>query len=219
MAIGGAAWAIFSAYGSISYESITAASESFKARFISELTVAMVEVAQVEMTSALQKELVMIVDTYVNVSIGLLGAAAIITSYFANSIQLGIFKKLEMSSHLSPKSTTVTVSLSAAAIFIIAHLLSQATSASGGASLVATVGTNICLILFPALLHTSVGGIRYFLMRFGFLGIIVLIALIIAIFSMFSQILTLLSLFGAFVIIIKSVDAWAKEHYGKGENK
>jgi hypothetical protein len=37
--------------------------------------------------------------------------------------------------------------------------------------------------------------------------------------TMFLQIPTLLALVGAFSIIIQSIDAWAKEHYGKGENK
>ena len=167
----------------------------------------------------------MVIDTYVNFSIGIIGAMSLISAYIAHSFQLNVFKSFGMDGYLTERATKLTVSTYAAVIFVVSHVLSYATDSFGNISLLAIVCGNLSIILLPSLLIISFKTVKYLPQRFGFLGIIILIAVIFMIFTMFShstmflQIPTLLALVGAFSIIIQSIDVWAKEHYGKGENK
>ena len=212
-------WAIFSAYGQFNREVIDTVIDVIKADAIALTEQMLVSSGQIELTEAFKRELATAVDLYVNMSAGSLIAVTLVASYISHSIHCNLFKSFAMDKYLTEKSTTLTVSVSAAIVFIVSYILSFTTDSHGNISLTAIVGGNLAVILAPVLFITGLSAIKSLPKKFGLFGFIIMIALFILIFSMFSQLPIILALIGAFSIIFINVDSWAKEHYGKGENK
>lgn len=212
-------WDIFSTYGQFNREIIDAVADGIKADTITLMEQMLSYSGQVELTETFKRELTTAIDLYINMSAGSLIALALVASYVSHSVHCNIFKSFGMDRYLTEKSTTLTVSVSAAIVFIVAYILSFSTDSHGNVSLTAIVGGNLSIILAPVLFITGFSAIKSLPKRFGLFGIIIMIVLLILIFAMFSQLPIILALTGAFSIIFKNVDSWAKEHYGKGENK
>ena len=212
-------WDIFSTYGQFNREIIDTVADGIKADTITLMEQMLSYSGQVELTETFKRELTTAIDLYINMSAGSLIALALVASYVSHSVHCNIFKSFGMDRYLTEKSTTLTVSVSAAIVFIVAYILSFSTDSHGNISLTAIVGGNLSIILAPVLFITGFSAIKSLPKRFGLFGLIIMIVLLILIFAMFSQLPIILALTGAFSIIFKNVDSWAKEHYGKGENK
>lgn len=210
---------VISTYGQLDRETVTLIADGIKANMISFTEQMYAYFGQAEITEAFKRELAAAVDSYINMSAGSLIALALTASYAAHSLQCNIFSSFALDRFLTEKSLVLTVSVEAAIIFIVAHIASFATDSFGNTSLLAVVGGNLSLILFPAFLVTGFEAIKALPKKLGLLGIIILILLLILIFTMFSQFPIILALLGSFFVIFQNVDSWAKEHYGKGENK
>ena len=117
---------------------------------------------------------------------------------------------------------TLTESVASALIYIVAHVLTYTTNASGGTSVAAVVGANLCYILMPLLALKGYEALKVLIEKFYLLGLIASAAIAIAIFALSSftssSVLILLALTGAFYVIIAEVEQWAKDHFEKGES-
>lgn len=205
-------------YGSIDLKSLSLAADSFIDAFMYYVKLAMVEVYELEITSAIHTELLGIAESFVNLSPGLVIACGLTLAYFSHNVRKNLFYSYGLDEYLSPEATLLTVSVPAAVIFLIAYLLSFATSAEGGLSLVAIVGNNVAIMLIPCLILKGFTALKAIPLRLGFLGLLISGGIIIFILSSPSA-PSLLALVGAFFVLIVSIDRWAKDHFGKGENQ
>lgn len=205
-------------YGSIDLKSLSLAADSFIDAFMYYVKLAMVKVYELEITPAIHTELLGIAESFVNLSPGLVIACGLTLAYFSHNARKNLFYSYGLDEYLSPEATLLTVSVPAAVIFLIAYLLSFATSAEGGLSLVAIVGNNVAIMLIPCLILKGFTALKAIPLRLGFLGLLISGGIIIFILSSPSA-PSLLALVGAFFVLIVSIDRWAKDHFGKGENQ
>lgn len=210
-------WRMHSLFGEISAVSLSKAMDSFVNYFVYYVKAAMIEVYETEVTETVLREITATAESCVNLAIGYVTAAALIAAYFCHSTQKKIFTAYGIDIYLKPEMTRITVSVPAALIFVIAYVLSFATSAAGEISLAAVIGNNLCLMLMPCLLLKGLEAFRALLLRLGFFGLLIVAGLIAFMVSAFNSLPMLLALIGAFFVIIVSVDIWAKGFYGKGE--
>ncbi len=145
---------------------------------------------------------------------------AIAIGFFAQKVELSLFKTYEKDELLPMAEDPIIVSCTSALLFLAAHLLSFTTSASNTTSFVGIVSLNISLILFPALISIGFRALLRLPRKLGFLALIIWIAIIIIANSLSASFLTILALIGAFYIIFVHTDSWAKDHYAKkGEDQ
>lgn len=211
--------ALISTYGQLNRGTVDLIAEGITATMISSMEEMTEYLGQVEITETFKKDIAVAVDSYINMSVGTLIALALTASYAAHALQCNLFYSFGLDKFLDKKRTALSVSVEAAIIFIVAHVLSFATDSFGNTSLWAVVGGNLSLILFPVFLLTGLETIKALPKKLGLVGLVIMILIIILIFAMFSQFPIILALVGSFFVIFKNVDLWAKEHYGKGENK
>ena len=210
---------IYNACGSITLETINASVENFRAYLIDNCINAFNLLDQIEFTEHIRLEIVALVNYYVNLSVGIVGAIALVVSYAAHNVQCNVFRSASLNRYLTERETKLSVSATAAIIFVAAHVLSFATSPSGNMSLAATVAQNLCLLLIPGLLVAGFSAVKALFKKIGpFLGILLTI-FVISMFSSSVSLPTLIALVGAFFVIFRSIDSWANVHYGKGEHK
>jgi hypothetical protein len=112
----------------------------------------------------------------------------------------------------------LTASLVTSLVFIGAYLISFTTSASGKVAFAAVVANNIAVMLTPCLFIIGIRSIKLMPFKLGLIGLLASIAVIIIMFLPSSSALTVLALTGALFTVVENIDAWAKEHYSKGES-
>lgn len=216
--IGGVAIWVYVAYGELTLSSLSAASEYFKGGFVYYSELGMQTLYQAEITPIIKKELYASANTLVNVSIGLAGACFIVTSFLSHGIHLGISSTYGNKNE-ELKNSKITVSVEAALIFVTAYILSFSTNASNMMSLPATAALNICIILIPCLAYLGFDTLSLLPKKLGLLGLILWGGVIMMIVASSSSFLFVFALIGSAYVIIRNVDAWAKDFYSKGDKK
>lgn len=151
------------------------------------------------------------VAAYINMIPGIVGALAMIFGYL-----VGSFFRVT-ARYCGTEDATVTdklrITTLTALLFIIAHIVSFTTDASGNLSLVAIAASNIALILLPSLIIVSVRAIAALPRKLGIFGLILGIGII---FIVFSSSIYVLALVGTAYTLVTNIDEWAKDHYSKG---
>lgn len=155
----------------------------------------------------------------INLMPGLVTVAILTTGFFAHKTQCSIFSRCERDALLESSETPITVSCTAAIVFLIAHVFSYTTGASYAPSFVAIAAENLSLILIPALLLIGWEKVAALPKKIGFLAIAVWIGIVLATNALSASIISVLALIGAFCIIFARTDSWAKDHYRKGEDQ
>lgn len=209
---------IYSLYGELTAAAVTQALDDLVVAAVHLTEYSLNMMGNIEVTTSLLRELEAAMGVLINLSFGLVCASSLIFAYFAQAIELCAFEAFGQEHFLTGKARNMTASTVSAGVFVLAYILSFTTNASNDASLVAIVATNICIILTPLFaymgLHTTLSLPR----KQGFAGILLSGIIVIAAFVIPSEFITILALVGAFAVMIVHIDAWAKEHYGKGEN-
>lgn len=175
---------------------------------------------ELEVNEAMHNKLLSEMDSYVNLSFGAITAICSVFAYLAFKIEHSMLDVHGIDSYGDDNLKKITASVITAFLFVIALVLSFSLDPHNNTSIVAVVAENICIILFPALGLMTLEAIRYLPSRLGLLGLIlsaaVILLIIVAVFFSFPMIIAVV---GAVYVIAVKVDAWAKEHYSKGENQ
>jgi hypothetical protein len=205
---------IFSEYGRITIETIrTAASDlGYTLSYYTEQRIVLMGNV---ITPELRLSIAELLDSFINSLPGAVVATAFICAYICHSMSLAASERL--GEDVSQRNY-MTASLVTSLVFIRAYLVTFTTNASGKVSFAAIVANNIAVMLIPCLFVIGLKAIRIIPFKFGLIGLLIVIAIIIIMFLPFSSAPTVLALTGAFFIVIEAIDAWAKEHYSKGEN-
>jgi hypothetical protein len=172
-----------------------------------------------EYNVAIRKELILAIEAYFNSAIGLVMALCTVVSFIAIRTQNSLFEAYGLDELLTPKTTTVTVSVTAAVIFAVASILSFSLDSSNNLSIVGVVSGNICLALAPGLTLMGFRAVKELPKRLGRLGIILSIALALAILFLTLTYPTFIAVVGAIYVVALAIDAWAKKFYSKGDNQ
>lgn len=211
---------IYSAYGALTPDTVTAAADYFVGGVEYYSAYALKTVYQIEVTGYMQKIITAFADLMVNVSPGFIGAVCIVISYLSHSVHLGLMSTYGIDRCLKESSTKLTVSFEAALIFVAAYIMSFATDSSNMISFPATVSVNICMILMPCLAYIGIDALSALPRKLGLLGLIIWGAILIMILSAASSsFLFVFALIGSAFVIVRHIDSWAKEFYSKGDMK
>lgn len=208
---------IYSLYGELSRACISALTDSIGEAFLKYTEQTITEVMKTEVTQPLRREIISVFNTYVNMFPGLLVASVLIAVYAAQSVACQLLSSFGLDRCLNDRMLKLSVSVEAAVLFLVAHVLSFTTTSSGGISFVAVVANNVSIMLMPALLMMGIETIRFLPLRFGIIGFFASAILLVMMFALSSSFPIILALVGTFFIIVRRIDAWAKEFYGKGD--
>ena len=157
--------------------------------------------------------------TTINLLPGLIAVGLLTAGFFAHKTECALFRRHEEDSLLEVSETPVTVSCTAALVFLVAHVFSFTSGASHAPSFVAIAAENISLVLLPALLLIGWEKVSLLPKRIGFLAIAAWIGIVLVANALSASLLSILALIGAFCIIFAGTDSWAKDHYRKGEDQ
>ena len=210
---------IYLTYGSVSSEALNQGIDSLTATLISYAEMSMKELMGIEVNEAWRNMIVIVVDYYVNISPGLIVAACTVASYFALKIEHNSLEAHGIDRLLDEHTTMLSVGAFPALLYILAVVLSFALDPYNEISVIAIVADNICLILSPALLIMTGRALRALPAKLGFIGLLISGFLVLFMILAFYAFPMIVALVGAVYVLIISVDAWAKEHYSKGENQ
>ena len=206
---------IYMTYGTINSIVINTAANNL-ATSLNEYCEIAINAAGNAITAEIRQIISSATDTFINLLPGTIVASAYITSYLCQSISVTLSERIGED---APKDNYITADLYTAVIFIIAYLFSFSSGASSGLSIEAVVGSNVALMLTPCLFIVGLRSLKLMPYKFGIIGVLFSIATIVMIFVSESSAFTIFALSGAVYTLINSVDAWAKQHYSKGENK
>jgi hypothetical protein len=160
-------------------------------------------------------------DLLINSAPGLIASACLVAAYLAHNMQYRVLETAGIDRYMTASMTELTASVTGALVFIIAHILTYTTSSSGGISLAAVIGANLCYILMPLLALKGYEAFKLMIEKFFLFGLIAATGIAIAIFVLSSltssSALIMVALLGALYVVIAEIDKWAKEYYGKGE--
>ena len=205
-------------YGGFSFAAFTSAATDIRA-FFGDITQEYISfVAQAEITAAIYGEISETVNSYVNLAPGLIVAGCLTISFVIHSLKNDLLEKQGYDQKALIKSRTLSVSTLTALIFLASHIMSFTTDASNNTSFIAVVFGNVSFMLIPCLALTGLSALIILPKKFGILGIIPIALLFIMLFNQLSSFFILLALIGAFFVIIRKIDFWAKEFYNKGDN-
>lgn len=210
---------VYSAYGRISFAALTLYASSARERLESYAQYYASAVNGIEPTQALYREISEAVNACVNLAPGLIVALCLVFSFLVNSLKNDLLQTQEALSEEHSEKNVVSVSAVTALLFIIAHVMSFTTDAANDTAFIAVVFGNISLMLLPALALVGMAAISGLNKRLGILSVFVFALLIFVLFSATSSFFILIALVGAFAIILRSIDSWAKDFYGKGDNQ
>ena len=206
---------IYLTYGSLTPDTVKIASNDL-AYTISYYCEIAIDAAGNVMTPEINQIISSSTDTFINMLPGAVVASAYIVSYICQSISVTLSERM---GYEAPKDNYITADIYTAIVFAAAYLVSFASGASGGTSLAAVVGSNISLMLTPCLFIVGLRSLKLMPYKLGIIGILFSMGTIILIFVSSSSAFTVFAIAGAAYTVINSVDAWAKQHYSKGENK
>ncbi len=214
-----AALILYASYGSVSVGAANALIDDFTALFIHYSEQSFAQIGYVEFDEAMRKALILSIDAYVNAAVGITMAICACSAYAALGLQHNLFSAYGLDAYLSPKATTLTVSVAASAIFAVAHVMSFAVDSTNRLSVAATVCANLCIALAPGLAIMGIQAIKALPRRLGVKGVLISIAIVAAVIFLFAASPLLLPLVGAIYVIMGAIDLWAKDFYGKGESQ
>lgn len=153
--------------------------------------------------------------TAVNLLPAILVIITSVAGFFSQRVQRALFNTCGKDKLYEKTKENITVSCTAALLYLAAHLLSFTTSPSNSVSFIGTVSQNLSFMLLPALVCVGFRAVAGLPRKIGFLAIAAWIGIVIIANSLSTSLLTILALFGASSIILVRVDAWAKDHYAK----
>ena len=214
-----AAYSVCSVYGTLDVESVNRAVDDVSAYLLPLVEQSVAELFAMEVSEAIRAYSLAVINAYINSITGIAVAACIVFAYLSHKVEFNTLYSHGVDDYVDEQTSKLTVGILPSAIFIIALILSFSLDPYNGTSIVAVVSSNICTILFPALLLMALEAIRFLPTRLGPIGLILsgllILAMIVGLFS-FPM---LIPLIGAFYVIVRAIDGWAKEHYSKGENQ
>lgn len=214
-----AALMLYVYYGSVSVDAANALIDDFTALFIHYSEQSFAQLGYIEFDEAMRKAIILSVDAYVNAAVGITMALCACSAYAALKLQHNLFKAYGLDGYLSPKATTLTVSVAASVIFAVAHVMSFAVDSTNRISIAATVCANLCIALAPGLAMMGIKAVKALPRRMGVKGVLISIAIVAAVILLFAASPLLLPLVGAIYVIMGAIDLWAKDFYGKGESQ
>lgn len=212
------AFSTYSRYGNLSFETMTSIASDIRIFFETFTEEYISFVGQTELTQSLYSEISEMVNSYVNLAPGLIVALCLSLSFVIHSLKNDLLEAQNFDQATLVKSRTLSVSALTALVFLAAHIMSFTTDASNNTSFIAVVFGNISFMLIPCLALTGIGAVMILPKKLGILGIIPIALLIILLFNQLSSFFILLALVGAFFVITRKIDSWAKEFYNKGDN-
>ena len=210
---------VYATCGSVSPEAINQCIDSISADLMLQTEATMKELMGLEVDEAMRNMMVTVIDYYVNISPGLIIAACTVASYIALKIEHNSLEAHGIDRLLDEHSTKLSVSVITALLFILATVLSFSIDPYNDTSIVAIVADNICLILGPALLIMTGRALRALPGKLGFIGLLIAGFITLFMILAFYAFPMIVALVGAVYVIVINVDAWAKEHYRKGDNQ
>ncbi|MBR4032219.1 MAG: DUF2232 domain-containing protein [Clostridia bacterium] len=208
----------YSRYGSLSFETMTGVAADIRIFFEAFAEEYISYAGQTELTQSLYSEISEAVNSYVNLAPGLIVALCLSLSFVIHSLKNDLLEAQDFDQAAIVKSRTLSVSAITALVFLLAYIMSFTTDASNNTSFIAVVFGNISFMLIPCLALTGIGAIMILPKKFGILGVIPIVLLIVLLFNKLSSFFILLALVGAFFVITRKIDSWAKEFYNKGDN-
>ncbi len=150
---------------------------------------------------------------------GILIAVILLLGFFVQRTACSVFECFELEELTFGSTAPIKASPVSALVFAAAHVLSFTSSASHSPSFLAAVALNISIVLAPLMICVGLRAMASLPKRLGLLAIPVWIGAVILSAVLSSSLAILLALVGAFCTLFESVDLWAKEHYGKGEDQ
>ncbi len=167
-------------------------------------------------------ELRAMIASCINILPGLAVASALVISHLTDSMQNRISSAMPVSDQEPDKTPEkLSISIYASLMFLICYILSFGTSPAGTESLAAIVATNLGVMLAPAMLYAGADSLQSLSKRGpgGFLtAVLILLAAFIGSGIYAISLLHIFALIGSAGILLTTIDRWAKEYYGKGEN-
>ena len=156
----------------------------------------------------------------VNLLPGIVAVIALTLGFFVQKIACSLFESYGEDDLFEAASAPISASLTAALVFVAAHVFSYTSSASSAPSFFAIASENISLVLLPALMCIGFETMAALPRKIGFLALAAWIGVILASTVLSISIMTVLALIGAFCIFFVRTDSWAKDHYAnKGEDQ
>ncbi len=159
------------------------------------------------------------IESYVinafNMLPSIITVAVFIITFISHTVLIAIYKNSDFELMATQKSTSISVSIYAAVLFVASYILSLTTDVAGDPTLLSAVCGNLRIILTPALFIVGLSAVGVIIRKLRGFGFFFMLLLILAVFMLSSYIILIISAVGAFYIIIKSIDAWASKHYSK----
>ena len=136
--------------------------------------------------------------------------ATIVFFFFLYNYQCSMLEKAGAVEYITKDIMEIKISAAAAAVYLIAFVLSITTDSYGGEPFGSVVCKNIYMILTPALAYSGVKSVKYFIkkkrIRIGFLLILLL-----GLLAMTGYLFNILSLLGIICIFAKNAKEWAEK--------
>ncbi len=158
-----------------------------------------------------------------NIILGLSVCLTYIIFHMIRSSQISLLILYKGHKYLTPKALVVSMGPVSAIAFILACVFAVSTDTTGVPDMVSAVGTNLALMLLPAMMLSGYYTVielvaRAVQSRKFFLVALIAITVLVLTFMLFYYVLLILALIGAGFEIAKAASIWAKNKSGKGEN-
>jgi len=209
----------YSRYGGLSLETMTSAATDVRSFFEDFAKEYVSFVGKTEITEAIRSEIAEAVNSYVNLAPGLIVAVCLALSFVIHSLKNDLLEKQGYDQKALVRSRTFSVSAVTALLFLISHIMSFTTDAANKTTFLAVVFGNVSFMLIPALALVGMASIASLNKKIGILSVFVFAFLIFVLFNATSSFFILVALIGAFAVILRNIDSWAKDYYGKGDNR
>ena len=214
-----AAYSVYSLCGSLDLDSVNRTVDAISEYMTPYVEQSLAELLGMEATEAIHSYAVTVINTYINSAPGLIIAACLVFAYLSHKVEFNMLYTHGVDEYIDEHTSALTVSLYSAVIFIVALVLSFTLDPYNETSIVSVVASNICTILFPALFLMATEATRFLPAKLGPIGLILSGLLVLAMIAGVFFFPMLIPLIGAFYVIVRAIDVWAKEHYSKGENQ
>ncbi len=205
--------------GSLSQETITGVSELLYNNIRALIESAVISAENTVLPSDVALQAGALARELTNAFPGILIAAVLVLGFFVQRTACSVFECFELEELTLDSATPIKASALSALIFAAAHVLSFTSSASHSPSFLAAAALNISIILSPLMICVGLSAMAALPKKLGLLAIPIWIGAVIISAVLSSSLAVLLALVGAFCTVFESVDIWAREHYGKGEDQ
>ncbi len=205
--------------GALNSGLIRSSADYLRSQFREILENAVIRAGNVPLEEEIAAEIELLSQELVNCLPGLLAITLLTAGYCAQKIQHSLFERAELEALQNRSGEQIRATVMSAIVFVIAHICSFTSGASDRGSVFSAAAMNISLILLPLMLSVGVGFLASLPHRIGFLAIVIWIGTVILSAVLSSSLISVFALIGSFFTIVMGVDAWAKEHYSKGEDQ